>query len=115
MSNKKVGSIIQMGSNSSLLGLAGYPAYVTAKAGIIGLAKALARELGVNGIRVNTLIPGWVMTERQKKLWVTEEALKEMPRPTMSKTSHQRSRYSQRSPIFSRRRLQNDERTNPNH
>ena len=77
MSNKKVGSIIQMGSNSSLLGLAGYPAYVTAKAGIIGLAKALARELGVNGIRVNTLIPGWVMTERQKKLWVTEEALKE--------------------------------------
>lgn len=71
------GSIINVGSNSALLGLAGYPAYVTAKAGIVGLTKALARELGPDNIRVNALIPGWVMTERQKKLWVTEEALRD--------------------------------------
>ncbi|WP_346837651.1 SDR family oxidoreductase [Microbulbifer sp. SAOS-129_SWC] len=71
------GSIINVGSNSALLGLAGYPAYVTAKAGIVGLSKALARELGPDNIRVNALIPGWVMTERQKELWVTEEALEE--------------------------------------
>ena len=77
MRQKGGGSIIQMGSNSSILGLSGYPAYVTAKAGIIGLCKALARELGGDGIRVNALIPGWVMTKRQRELWVTDEALNE--------------------------------------
>ncbi|MDM3870054.1 SDR family oxidoreductase [Porticoccus sp. W117] len=71
------GSIINLGSNSAILGLSGYPAYVASKAGIIGLTKALARELGPDNIRVNCLIPGWVMTERQKKLWVTPEALQE--------------------------------------
>lgn len=71
------GSIINVGSNSAHLGLAGYPAYVTAKAAIIGLTKALARELGPDAIRVNALIPGWVMTERQKRLWVTPEGLAE--------------------------------------
>jgi NAD(P)-dependent dehydrogenase (short-subunit alcohol dehydrogenase family) len=69
------GSIINVGSNCANLGLAGYPAYVTAKAGIIGLTRALARELGPWNVRVNALIPGWVMTERQKELWVTPESL----------------------------------------
>lgn len=69
------GSIINMGSNSVNLGLAGYPAYVAAKAAIVGLTKALARELGEHNIRVNALIPGWVMTERQKQLWATPEAV----------------------------------------
>jgi NAD(P)-dependent dehydrogenase (short-subunit alcohol dehydrogenase family) len=69
------GSIINVGSNSANLGLAGYPVYVTAKAGIVGLTRALARELGPSNIRVNTLVPGWVMTKRQKALWVTPEAL----------------------------------------
>lgn len=71
------GSIINMGSNSAILGLSGYPAYVSAKAGCVGLTKALARELGPSGIRVNALIPGWVMTERQKELWATPEAVAE--------------------------------------
>lgn len=71
------GAIINVGSNSSYLGLAGYPAYVTAKAANLGLTRALARELGPQGIRVNSLVPGWVMTERQKTLWVTPEALQE--------------------------------------
>lgn len=69
------GSIINLGSNAAILGLPGYASYVTAKAGIIGLSKALARELGPVGIRVNTLIPGWVMTERQKELWATPDAV----------------------------------------
>lgn len=71
------GSIINLGSNSSILGLAGYASYVTAKAGIIGMTKALARELGPHDIRVNALIPGWVLTERQKKLWATPAAIEE--------------------------------------
>lgn len=71
------GSIINVGSNSANLALAGYPAYVTSKAGIVGLTRALARELGPKNIRVNALIPGWIMTERQKRLWVTEDALNE--------------------------------------
>lgn len=71
------GSIINVGSNCANLGLAGYPAYVAAKAGIIGLTKALARELGPDGIRVNALIPGWVMTQRQRTLWATPEAVAE--------------------------------------
>lgn len=77
MAAKKCGSIINLGSNSAMLGLGGYPAYVTAKAGIEGLSKALARELGGSGIRVNTLVPGWVMTDKQKQLWVTPQALEE--------------------------------------
>ncbi|GAB4123542.1 MAG: SDR family oxidoreductase [Rhodothalassiaceae bacterium] len=75
MRAKGKGAIINVGSNSAHLGLSGYPAYVTAKAAIEGLTRALARELGPDGIRVNALIPGWVMTERQKQLWVTGEAL----------------------------------------
>lgn len=71
------GSIINLGSNSAILGLAGYASYVTAKAGIVGLTKALARELGPYDIRVNALIPGWVLTDRQKELWATPEAVEE--------------------------------------
>ena len=71
------GSIINLGSNSANLGLTGYPAYVASKAAIVGMTKALARELGTSNIRVNALICGWVLTERQKKLWATEETLAE--------------------------------------
>lgn len=71
------GSVINLGSNCANLGLAGYPAYVAAKAAIVGLTRALARELGPDGVRVNALVPGWVLTERQKALWVTQEALSE--------------------------------------
>ena len=72
------GSIINMSSNSYLLGLEGYPGYVTAKAGIIGLTKSLARELGPERIRVNAVLPGWVMTDRQINLWLTEEGEREL-------------------------------------
>lgn len=71
------GSIINLGSNSALLGLSGYPAYVTSKAAITGLSRALARELGPHNIRVNTLIPGWVMTARQRVLWATPQAVEQ--------------------------------------
>ncbi|WP_104402564.1 SDR family NAD(P)-dependent oxidoreductase [Vibrio penaeicida] len=67
------GSIINLSSVSHLLGISGYPAYSTAKAAIHGLTKSLARELGEWNIRVNTLTLGWVATEKQKQLWLTEE------------------------------------------
>lgn len=69
------GSIINFTSTSYMLNMGGMPSYTTAKAGVIGLTKGLAGELGPHGIRVNAIAPGWIMTERQKKLWVTEEAL----------------------------------------
>jgi NAD(P)-dependent dehydrogenase (short-subunit alcohol dehydrogenase family) len=69
------GAIINYSSISYMMGNAGYPAYVAAKAGITGLTRGLARELGPDNIRVNALMPGWVITDRQKELWVTDEAL----------------------------------------
>jgi len=69
------GSIINLSSASYLMGNAGYPAYVASKAGITGLTRALARELGGDGIRVNTLVPGWVLTGRQLKLWANDKDL----------------------------------------
>lgn len=71
------GSIINYSSISYMMGNAGYPAYATSKAAIVGLTRALSAELGPDRIRVNALLPGWVMTERQKRLWATPEALEE--------------------------------------
>lgn len=69
------GSIVNMGSNSWWEAGAGFPAYATAKAAVHGLTRTMARELGGHRIRVNTVVPGWIMTERQKTLWATPEAL----------------------------------------
>ena len=51
------------------------PAYTTAKSAVRGLTRGLARDLGVDGIRVNEVVPGWVFTERQEELWATPEAV----------------------------------------
>lgn len=69
------GSIINIGSNSWWEAVAGLPVYATAKSAVHGLTRSMARELGRDRIRVNTVVPGWIMTERQKALWVTPEAL----------------------------------------
>ena len=68
------GSIINLGSISAHIDLTDLPGYITAKAGIEGLTRTLARELGPHGIRVNCIIPGWIMTERQLNHWVTPDA-----------------------------------------
>lgn len=75
MIRKGGGSIINMGSNSWWEAGAGFPAYATAKAAVHGLTRTMARELGPHRIRVNTVVPGWIMTERQLDLWATPEAL----------------------------------------
>ncbi len=69
------GSIINFGSNSWWEAQGGMPVYTTSKAGVHGMTRSFARDLGKHRIRVNTVVPGWVMTERQKQLWVTPEAL----------------------------------------
>ncbi len=68
------GSIVNFGSASWHNMQGGMPAYTTAKAGVEGLTRGMARDLGADGIRVNTVIPGWIMTERQVTLWLTPEA-----------------------------------------
>lgn len=71
------GSIINFSSVSYMMGNAGYTSYVAAKAGITGVTRALARELGPDNIRVNALLPGWVLTQRQLDLWASPEDLAE--------------------------------------
>lgn len=75
MRAKGHGSIINFSSISYMMGNAGYPAYATSNAAITGLTRSLARELGPDGIRVNALVPGWVLTQRQLDLWADPEAL----------------------------------------
>jgi NAD(P)-dependent dehydrogenase (short-subunit alcohol dehydrogenase family) len=67
------GSIINFGSISWMTATGGMPAYTTSKAAVHGLTRGLARDLGAFNIRANTVSPGWVMTERQKNLWLTAE------------------------------------------
>ena len=69
------GSIVNLGSNSWWEAGGGFPAYATAKSAVHGLTRTMARDLGGHRIRVNTVVPGWIMTERQKELWVTAEGL----------------------------------------
>lgn len=69
------GSIVNYTSTAFLINHPDMPSYNAAKAGIIGLTKGLAGRLGPDNIRVNAVAPGWVMTERQRELWVTEESL----------------------------------------
>src|SRR3569833_1456806 len=59
------GSIVNFGSLSWMLLLGNLPAYTACKAAMHGMSRSLARDFGKHGIRVNTLVPGWVMTEKQ--------------------------------------------------
>ena len=67
------GVILNLGSVSWMRGRPELSAYTTAKAGILGLTRSLARELGVHGIRVNSIVPGAVATARQRALHVSPE------------------------------------------
>jgi NAD(P)-dependent dehydrogenase (short-subunit alcohol dehydrogenase family) len=80
MCARQRGSIINLGSITWRAGFGGVSCYGTAKAGIEGLTRSQARDLGSHGIRVNCLIPGWTMTERQLATWVTPEAEREIDR-----------------------------------
>ncbi len=66
------GSIVNFGSISWKLKQGGMPVYTTSKAAVQGLTRSLARDLGPFNIRVNTLVPGWVMTDKQQRLWLDD-------------------------------------------
>lgn len=67
------GSIINISSISWIVPSTGLPAYVAAKAAIVGITRTMSRELGPSGVRVNALLPGGIATERQRRLWYTPE------------------------------------------
>ena len=73
MSERNGGAIINFSSINALLGPQNMPGYVTAKAGVVGLTKALARDYGADNVRVNAILPGWVATERQLQSWLTPD------------------------------------------
>ena len=74
----KSGSIINIGSVSWMIGQGGMAAYTAAKSGVVGLTRSFARDLGEFDIRVNSVVPGWVMTERQIEKWLTPESEADM-------------------------------------
>jgi len=74
------GSIVNFGSVSWMLKRGGMPIYTTAKSAVQGLTRSLARDYGPFNIRVNTLVPGWVMTEKQIHLWLDEQGKEDIAR-----------------------------------
>ena len=72
------GAIINMGSTSWMIGQGGMASYTAAKSGVVGLTRSFARDLGEFNIRVNSVVPGWVMTQRQMDLWLNDESEKEL-------------------------------------
>ena len=74
------GAILNLGSTGWQGKGGAYPCYAIAKSSVNGLTRGLARPLGEDRIRINTVSPGWVMTERQIKLWLNAEGEKDIQR-----------------------------------
>ena len=80
------GAIINFSSISYMLGMGEMTAYTTANGAITAMTRGHAREFGGDGIRVNTVAPGWVLTERQLRLWASEEAMSDyLPRQCLAR------------------------------
>ena len=73
MRQARRGAIINMSSIGWIIPSIRMPIYVTAKAAIVGMTRTLAHEVGGAGIRVNAVLPGAILTDRQRELWFTEE------------------------------------------
>ena len=74
------GSVICLGSTGWMKRNRGYPMYAMAKAAVLGLVNGLARDLGAERIRINSLVPGWVITEKQRRLWLDDAGKEEIQR-----------------------------------
>ncbi|MBL4813353.1 MAG: SDR family oxidoreductase [Rhodobacteraceae bacterium] len=75
MKTRGGGSIINYSSISHVMGLPDLSTYIASKAGVTGMTRSLAREWGPDGIRVNAIAPGWVLTPKQKEVWATPEGI----------------------------------------
>jgi D-xylose 1-dehydrogenase len=78
MKAERRGSIINFGSASWMVGQGGMVAYTACKSAVLGLTRSLARDFGSYNIRVNAIAPGWILTERQRKLWLNAESHAEL-------------------------------------
>jgi len=78
MIKNKKGVIVNIGSASWMIGQGGMAAYTAAKSGVVGLTRSFARDLGEHNIRVNSVVPGWTITERQLEKWLTPESEADM-------------------------------------
>lgn len=74
------GAIVNLGSVTWMVGQGGMPGYSAAKSAVVGLTRSLARDLGPHNIRVNSVLPGWIMTQRQLEKWLTPEGEAELMR-----------------------------------
>ncbi|WP_394934957.1 SDR family NAD(P)-dependent oxidoreductase [uncultured Ilumatobacter sp.] len=73
MIERQNGSIINIGSSSYMMQEDFFPGYAIAKSGVEGITRTLARTFGPDNVRVNTVLPGWVATEKQLTKWWSEE------------------------------------------
>lgn len=73
MKEKSRGSILNFGSIAPRVGIENLAVYSTCKSAVQGLTRTLAREFGHHGVRVNNIIPGAIMTVRQRTLWISDE------------------------------------------
>lgn len=78
MIEKRRGSIVNMSSIAWLIPSTNGPVYVAAKAAIVGMTRTLAHEYGTSEIRVNAVLPGAILTPRQRELWLTPQYEKEV-------------------------------------
>jgi len=67
------GTIVNMSSIAWIIPAVGMPVYIAAKAAIVGLTNTLSHELGKDNIRINAILPGAILTEKQRRLWLTPE------------------------------------------
>jgi NAD(P)-dependent dehydrogenase (short-subunit alcohol dehydrogenase family) len=67
------GAIVNFGSISWMTGQGGMAVYTASKSAVLGLSRSLARDYGTHNVRVNTIVPGWIMTERQVEKWLTPQ------------------------------------------
>jgi len=67
------GAIVNFGSISWMTAQGGMPVYTASKSAVLGLTRGLARDYGAWNIRVNAIVPGWIMTERQVEKWLTPQ------------------------------------------
>jgi NAD(P)-dependent dehydrogenase (short-subunit alcohol dehydrogenase family) len=78
MKAAKAGVIVNFSSISWIAGQGGMAAYTASKSGMLGLTRSLARDYGPDNIRVNSVAPGWIMTQRQIEKWLTPEGEAEL-------------------------------------